>query len=265
MQYKQIKVDSLINKITKKDYLFKGNYTIDPYQNCEFGCIYCDSSIDKTVYIKINSATILKKELKQLEKGTIIVGSVHDPYQKAEEYYKITRNLLKIIKDHNFSCHILTKSNLVTRDIDIISKIKNCKVTISLISIKNNITNIFEKNVPSSNARLQTIEKLSLKGLNVGIAIIPIIPFINEEEIKEIIKSAINYKARYILHKYLELKGDQKLCFYNILIKFYPRLIEKYEKLYRNSYIPDSKFISKIEKDIQNYCKLFGLDYKILN
>ena len=130
MNYKQIKVDSLINKIIKKDTLFGGKYTIDPYQNCEYGCKYCDSSFDETIYIKSNAVELLKSEITQIEKGIIIVGSVHDPYQKAEEYYKITRRLLKIIQNNNFSCHILTKSNLVLRDIDILSKISKCKVHI---------------------------------------------------------------------------------------------------------------------------------------
>jgi len=263
MQYKQIKIDSLINKITNKDTLFGGNFTIDPYQNCEFGCLYCDSSLDETIYIKTNSEHILKKELKQLEKGTIIVGSVHDPYQKAEEYYKITRHLLKIIGENYFSCHILTKSNLVVRDIDILSKIKNCKVTISLISLDKKILNIFEKNVPSSKKRLLTIQKLNCAHIDAGIAILPIIPYINEEEIEDIIKLAKDYNAKYILYKYLELKGNQKLCFFNILNEFYPNLIEKYKKLYKKDYMPDAKYISNVEKNIINLCKIYGLENKI--
>ena len=111
MLYKQIKVDFLLNKITNKDKLFAGNYTIDPYQNCEFGCLYCDSSFDKTIFIKTNAAEILKKELETAKKGTIIVGSVHDPYQRAEEELEITRDLLKTIKKHEFSWHLLTKSD----------------------------------------------------------------------------------------------------------------------------------------------------------
>ena len=91
MQYKQIKVDFLLNKVTKKDNLFLGDYTIDPYQNCEFGCRYCDSSFDKTIYVKHNADKILEKELETVEKGRIIVGSVHDPYQKIDEDFHIAK------------------------------------------------------------------------------------------------------------------------------------------------------------------------------
>ena len=94
MEYKQIHCDSLLKKITKKDTLFNGMYCIDPYQNCEFGCLYCDSSFDKTIYIKSNAAKIIRNQLKNQEKGRIIVGSVHDPYQRIEMDFKLTKKIL---------------------------------------------------------------------------------------------------------------------------------------------------------------------------
>jgi len=263
MVYKQIKVDRLIKTITKKDTLFGGKYTIDPYQNCEYGCMYCDSSIEKTIYIKSNAVEIFNKEKKQIENGIIIVGSVHDPYQKAEEKFKITRNLLKLIYKNNFSCHILTKSNLVLRDIEILSKIKKCFVTISLTSINKTITNIFEKDVPSPKIRFETIKNLSKSGITTGIAIIPILPYINEKEIEDIIKLAKDNCANYILYKYLELKGDQRKSYLNILNKQYPELLDKYKKLYQDSYLPDDDYVLKIKKKVNKLSKNYGLKNKI--
>ena len=263
MHYKQVKIDFLLNKIVKKDTLFYGDYTIDPYQKCEFGCLYCDSSFDETIYIKINAAKILKKELENAKRGTIIVGSVHDPYQKAEEKYKITRDLLKIIKQKGFSCHILTKSNLVIRDLDIISNINHCIITISITSLKGIITRIFEKKVPSPKIRLKTIEKLANHDIKTGLALIPIFPYIVENELEEIIKAAKNHKAQYLLHKLLELKGDQKTYFINILKESYPDLINKYEKLYEESYVPNSEYISKINYTIKKLCNKYKLKHKI--
>ena len=263
MEYKQIKVDTLIKTITKRDMLFGGNYTIDPYQNCEYGCKYCDSSLEKKIFIKTNALEIFKKEIKQIKKGIIIVGSVHDPYQKAEENYKITRNLLKLIQKNNFSCHILTKSNLVLRDLDILLKIKKCFVTISLTSLNKKITNIFEKNVPSSEVRLETIKKLTKSGITAGIAIIPILPYITDKEIKDILKIAKEKNASYILYKYLELKGDQRILYFNILKKYYPQLLDKYIKLYQDSYHPNDDYILKIKKEIKTLCKNYGLKNKI--
>ena len=160
MLYKQIHVNTILNKITKKDNLFLGNYTVDPYQNCEFACTYCYSSYDSTIYVKTNIFEILNKELKKLPHGRIIIGSVHDPYQKTEEKYKLTRDILKTIKKHKFSCHILTKSELVLRDIDILKSTESI-VTISIISLNNSITKIFEKNIQNTIKRLEIIKELN--------------------------------------------------------------------------------------------------------
>lgn len=255
MDYRQINIDRLLNKITKKDTLFDGDYTIDPYRNCEFGCVYCDSSFDKTVYIKKNAKEIFEKELKKSKKGTIIIGSVNDPYQIIEKKYKITRELLKTIKQNDFSCHILTKSDLVLKDMDVISKIKKCRVTISIISLKEPIWETFEKNVISPKIRLETIKKLKKNSINSGLAIIPVLPYINDKEIKEIIKSAKKYNVNYILYKHLELKGDQKRFFLDFIKKKYPDLYEKYVKLYENSYFPNNSYISKIDEIFNRYYK----------
>jgi DNA repair photolyase len=256
-------VDFLLNKITTNDRLFGGDYTVDLYQNCEFGCLYCDSSFDKTIYIKTNAKEILQEELEKTKKGKIIVGSVHDPYQKAEEEFKITRDLLKIIQQQGFSCHILTKSDLVIRDIDIISEIDNCLITLSIISLKESISKVFEKNLPSTKTRLQTIEKLTKQGIKAGLAIIPVLPYIVEDELEDIVKSARNHKAEYLLHKHLELKGDQKTFYINILKEPYLDLVEKYEKLYKNSYTPDNKYISKINNNVSKLCNNYGLKNRI--
>ena len=263
MNYKPIQCSFLLNRITTKDKLFNGNYTLDPYQNCGFGCRYCDSTYDETIYIKTNAAQLLKKELETTEKGTIIVGSVVDPYQKAEESYNITRNLLEIIEQYDFPCHILTKSNLVLRDIDLLSKMSDCKVTISITTLNQSVSDLFERDVPSPMERLKTIEKLSEIGINAGLAVIPILPFIAEEELENIVKSAKKHKAHYILHKHLELKGDQKGIFMKILEESYPNLVKKYEELYKVSYKPDDAYVSKINDALEKLCITYKLKNRI--
>ena len=263
MNYKKIQVDSILNKITNEDKLFGGNYTIDPYRNCEFGCLYCDSSFDKTIYIKTNAVDVLKRELANIKKGKIIVGSVHDPYQRAEEEFKITRDLLKTIQQFAFSCHILTKSDLIMRDIDILNKIEDCSVTVSITSLKDTISKIFEKDVPLPETRIKTIDKLTNNGIKTGLAVIPVLPHIVEKEIESIIKLAIGNSAQYLLYKYLELKGDQKTYFINILKENYPNLVKIYENLYKDSYKPDDTYILKLNNKISRLCSNYGLKNKI--
>jgi DNA repair photolyase len=171
----------------------------------------------------------------------------------------MTRNLLNILKKNNFKIHILTKSDLILRDLDILSEIKNLIITISIISMNENISNFFEKNVPSSLKRLKIIKKLSNNGIKTGLAIIPVLPYIIEDEIEDIIKLSIKYKSKYLLFKFLELKGYQKNIFFDNLKILNNDLLNKYINLYKNNYLPNEKYIKKINNKISIYCKKYGL------
>ena len=263
MKYKPINVDFLINEITKKDTLFNGNYTIDPYQNCEFGCLYCDSNQDNKIYIKRNAPETLDKELKELQKGRIIVGSVHDPYQRIEDVELITRSLLRIIKKHKFYCHVLTKSDLVLRDSDIISKMSRSMVSVSICSFNTNTSKFFEEDVPSPKKRLSIISRLKSQGVKSGLSIIPILPYITDKEIDHIIKNAIIHNADYIICKPLELKGNQKQFFLEKLEQFDSTLIKEYRNLYSNSILPNQNYIKELKSDIKEKCKEYEIRCKI--
>jgi DNA repair photolyase len=260
MIYKYINYEKIINKITKKDNLFFGDYIIDPYQNCEFDCKYCDSIFDKTIFIKNDFLNKIQSEIEEIQNGTIIIGSVVDPYQNIEKKLNLTRNLLKIIKKHDIDVHILTKSTLIMRDIDILRKIKNASVTISIISLNKNVINYFEKIVPSSLERLKLIKKLSEFNINSGLAIIPILPYIIEDEIEDILKNSLIYKANYVIYKFLELKGFQKKYFFDYLKIFNNNLLKKYLFLYKDSFYPNIEYIEKINNKFGYYSKKYNLE-----
>jgi DNA repair photolyase len=263
MIYKPINIDFLINEITKKDNLFNGKYTVDPYQNCEFSCLYCDSNQENKIYIKRNAPETLDEELKELKKGRVIVGSVHDPYQKIEDVELITRSILRIIKKHKFYSHVLTKSDLVLRDSDIISKMRRSMVSISICSSNKNTSKYFEGDVPAPKIRLNVISKLKSLGVKSGLSLIPILPYITDQEIDQIIKNAILHNADYIICKPLELKGNQKQCFLEKLEQFDSNLIKKYKDLYKDSILPNQNYIKGLKKEIREKCKKYGIRCKI--
>ncbi|DAC72984.1 MAG TPA: hypothetical protein DSN98_02340 [Thermoplasmata archaeon] len=262
MDFKPINCHSIVKKITKKDSLFHGNYCVDPYQNCEFGCRYCDSSLEKKIYVKTNAVDILKKELLSIKNGMIIIGSVHDPYQNAEKIFKLTRSILELLKQLNFPCHILTKSPLILRDIDLLSQL-DCMVTVSVSSLNDQVVRIFEPDVPSPTVRLQTVQTLRDHGISAGLALIPMLPYIVESEIESIVKAAQNVNAQYILHKHLELKGDQERLFRNLIEEHYPHLLPDYDTLYENDFNPRKEYIQKLNNALSEYCKKFSISNKI--
>ncbi len=255
MQYKEIKIKSGFRKITKKDHLFNGDYTIDPYQNCSFSCMYCDSAIDNTIYIKRNISDVLDIELKDIPRSNFIIGSVHDPYQKIEEKQKITRDILKKIKKHDHTCHVLTKSNLVLRDLVLLKEISDSTVTISIPIYEENLKRIFEKNVISADERFKVIEKLRENNIYSGIAIIPIIPLISEDEVKKIIINSKNIDSQYYLYRYLELKGIQKEIFLGVIKNTFRNLYNEFKSLYKDSILPDISYIRKMDKEIKTLFK----------
>jgi DNA repair photolyase len=262
MNYKLIKCNSVIKEITKKDSLFHGNFCIDPYQNCEFGCHYCDSSSEKTIFVKTNVIEILRKELEHINNGRIILGSVHDPYQKAEEKYKLTKTILETLKQYNFPCHILTKSPLILRDIDILSDFE-CMVTLSISSLDSRVVQIFEPEVPSPKERLQTVQTLHTHGITTGVALIPMLPYIVESELEEIVKAVRNVNAEYLLHKHLELKGDQEHYYRNLIEAHYPHLLPKYDSLYENDFNPKKAYIKELNNILLGICKKYKISDRI--
>ncbi len=232
-----------MKQITKEDSLFHGSYCIDPYQNCEFGCQYCDSSF---------------RELRTIERGRIIIGSVNDPYQHLEDKFQLTRTVLEILQDHHLPCHILTKSPLILRDLPLLTNLESI-VTISLSSLNEQVIRIFEPDVPTPTARLQTLQTLRKNGIKAGLALIPMLPYIVEPELESIFQAASEANAQYLLHKHLELKGDQEQHFRNLIMTHYPHLLPNYDTLYENTFKPQDEYLEEIHVLLQKYSKKFDI------
>ncbi len=178
---------SLIRKHKRIDSWFISRYGFNIYRGCEHNCIYCDGRAEKyyvegefgkDIRVKINAPDLLRRELdptrkrKPMKKAFILPGGgVGDSYQPAEKDYKLTRQVLKVINEYNFPVHMLTKSTLVERDLDILTQINNntkAIVSFSLSSVKENIARVFEPGLPSPLKRIETLSKVKTMGLSGG-------------------------------------------------------------------------------------------------
>ncbi|KAA0007211.1 MAG: radical SAM protein [Thermoplasmata archaeon] len=254
--YKWISCKTLLNKITNKDRLFQGDYPLDPYQKCDLGCRYCDASED-TVYIKSSAAELLKKEVAEMDGGTVIVGSTVDPYQRVEKKERITRKLLRVLIDHGLPFHILTKSDLILRDLSLITESKDARVTVSLSTTNKKIAETLEPYASSPEERFNVIKKLSEKNVRVGAAIMPVLPMITDESLEEIIWKAKNAGAEYIVYAYLELKGEQKKRFFSTIERYFPGYLEGYKHLYGQGYLPLNY---TLDDKIRVYCDKYNIN-----
>ena len=254
MPPKEIKCQSVLRRFTAPDRYFQGKYGVDVYQNCAFACRYCDSSYDPIVYVCRNAIEVLKREIKEVPVGQVIIGSVHDPYQPAEASHGIVRQVISTLNSTGFSVHVLTKSPLVLRDLEILSKSEGSMVTMSLISLDRQLNMVFEPDVPSVDERLSTIQKLVASGVTAGVAIFPVLPFLVENELKAIIQKIKQYNAEYVVFKHLELKGRQKQDYFALINKYYPTLLDKYQELYRNRYSPSDQYIKRLAQKMSGLC-----------
>ncbi|MEA3446132.1 MAG: radical SAM protein [Bacteroidota bacterium] len=165
------------------------SYNMNLYRGCQHQCIYCDSRSEcyqienfADILIKENAIELLAKALRnKRKKGTIGTGSMNDPYMPIEEKTYLTQQALKTIRHFRFPVHILTKSDLVLRDADIIKEISRvyAAVSFTITTADDNLSRITEPGAPESSKRFTAIKELSAKGIYTGIMLMPVLPFIS--------------------------------------------------------------------------------------
>ncbi len=282
MPIKEIQAKSILRKNKKIESWFLTCCGMNLYRGCEHNCSYCDGRSEKyqvegefgkDVFVKVNAIELLRKELnlkriKLLKKGFVgLGGGVGDSYQPAESKYKFTRKTLTLLYEKNLPVHILTKSILVKRDIDILKKINKKSraiVSFSFSSADEKISSIFEPGVPSPEERFQTISNFKNEGICCGMYLMPVIPFITDKKdvMKKTIEKASEVGIDFIIFGGMTLKeGRQKDYFYSCLKKYKPELLVEYNNLYK-----ENKWGSAIPQyyhSIQVAFNLLAKSYKI--
>ena len=191
------------------------NYSLNPYRGCIHNCAYCyvpnilrinRSEWGKFVECKINIPNILSKELKKKRKGVVGLSTVTDPYQPIEEKYRLTRYCLEQLLIHDSPVHIQTKSDLILRDIDLLSKFSKIEVMFSIGTINDYERKVLEPNSKPIEKRLKAIKKLSSIDIKTSIFFGPIYPTIKKEELSKYVDIFIKSGVKEIMIDKLNLK-----------------------------------------------------------
>jgi len=244
MTIREIEAKSILCKYKKIDSWFISRYGMNLYRGCTHNCVYCDGRSEgyyvdgefgEDVTVKINAIEILRRELDPKRKRVhfkrsfvMIGGGVGDSYQPIEEKYQLSRKVLELIDEYNFPIHVLTKSTLIKRDIDILKKINKKSRTIvsfSFSSVDDKISAIFEPGVPPPSERLKTLAFFKNEGIACGMFLLPVIPFITDtpELMEETIRKASEVNLDFIIFGGMTLKeGRQKNYFSQVLKQCYP-------------------------------------------
>lgn len=172
-----------------------GGWAINPYVGCTHNCLYCYARFIKRftnhnepwgffVDARVNIAEVLKKQLKspKYKSGQIFIGTVTDPYQQVENKYQLTRQILEVLKDYGASVSILTKSDLILRDLDLLKQFKNIDVNFTIATIDERFKKLVEPNSPTIAARIEAIKTLVKNKIPAFVMMGPYFPFFTKPE-----------------------------------------------------------------------------------
>lgn len=276
VRYQPIKCKSFLHHFDKKFLPF--SWGANPYRGCEHSCPYCfarytheylgyDSNTDfeNKIFVKTNAAEILEKELSRpkWKKEPVNLGSVCDPYQPAEKKFRITRQVLEVFVKHKTPLFIGTKSDLIIRDIDILSEMAKrtaLMVNFTITTLDENIRRKIEPRAVSTKKRLDAVKQLSNAGVVVGILFMPIFPYLTDdlENINGVMKTISECGAKDIVPGVLDLRASCRKRILSFIEEEFPDLLPKYLDLYEKAYAPKD-YTKKIYKAVETARGKYGL------
>lgn len=258
---------------------FGNDYNMNLYRGCCHGCIYCDSRSEcyhvdnfDTVKAKENALAILRDELRRkIRKGIIGTGAMSDPYNPFEQTELLTRHALELISAYEFGITVITKSPLITRDIDVYNEISEhspilCKMTVT--TADDELCRLIEPNAAPSSERFNALAKMSESGLFTGITLMPVLPFLedSEDNIVKIVRTAHQCGVRCIYPFFgVTLRVNQREHFLDELDKRFPdsKLKERYIRYFGNRYECISPNAKRLWSVFTSECDRFGILYNM--
>jgi DNA repair photolyase len=268
----EVTAKTLLSSSKQPDPWFGIKYTMNLYRGCQHQCIYCDSRSEcyrienfADVLVKVNAIDLLKKELpRKRVKGTIGTGSMSDPYLPLEAARRLTAQALEVIAAQQFPVHVLTKSDLVLRDLDTLRAISCVYAAISftITTADDELGKKVEPGAPPVSRRFAAMARLSGAGLLTGVLMMPILPFIedNPANITAIVTRAKECGASYILAAFgMTLRDRQRAYYYAQLDRLFPGLRRQYEKQYGMRYSAAARGAKRLEHIFSEACERHGI------
>lgn len=240
------------------------------YRGCTHGCIYCDSRSNcyhiehafEDIEVKQNAAELLEHSLIHKRKKCMIgTGSMSDPYMTCEKDLQLMRRCLEIIEHHGFGATVLTKSDLVLRDLDLFKKINQksrAVLQMTLTTFDEVLCKKIEPGVCTTKRRVEVLEKFHNEGIETCVWLDPFLPFINDN--RKNIEGLLTYLDRCKVNAIiyfgagLTLREGNREYFYSALDKKFPGIKQRYIQTYANSYEVTSRYNAEITKMIKDFC-----------
>jgi DNA repair photolyase len=276
VEYFEIEARSILNR-TKPNMPFR--WTINPYRGCEFGCQYCYArythefmgmddgrTFETKIYAKAAAPEILRRELRKLDRAeAIAIGTATDPYQPAERRFERMRGILEVFsQEKGRHLSITTKSDLVTRDLDLLREIARrnvLSINITITTLNRRLARLMEPRAPRPDLRLAAVEALTGSGLHAGVFPNPILPMItdSEESLDALAAAAKGAGAQYFGGGPLFLMPCAQKIFFPFLEQRFPKLVGLYRKLYASSAYLGPGYKEQLRERVARIRERYGL------
>ncbi len=278
VEYFTLPSKSLLNRcISNRAMPF--TWTINPYRGCEFACKYCYArythefmemrdglDFERKIYVKQHVAELLRQELKRVKPDeSIALGTATDPYQPAERRYEVTRGILEEFARHRgFELGIVTKSNLVVRDVELLKSVARANrvsVHVTVTTLDTELARILEPRAPRPDLRIDAVRELARAGIRVGISCSPVIPGITDspKDLETLVRAAAEAGADYVFANPLFLKPCSAAVFLPFLDQNFPHLAQSYRERYQGrAFLPPAygKRLSQLISRLREKYKL---------
>ncbi len=274
----EVRARSIINRVPEASRV-PFRWTINPYRGCSHSCLYCfarnthtyldmdyGEDFNSQIVVKVNAAELLRKELaaKSWAGDHIALGTNVDPYQRAEGRYRLMRGILEGLRDFGNPFSILTKGSLILRDIDLLQEcaaVAEVGTNVSVGFVDKELWRLLEPGTPSPVKRLEVCRKLNDAGIECGVLMAPIIPFLTDSPsqlaatVRAIAESGATHLSPIVLH----LRTGAREWYMKWLAENHPDLVPRYERLYaRGAYAPKS-YQEEITGQVRELATRYGV------
>lgn len=271
MRIREIEAKTLLARVREPDTWFGLTYSMNLYRGCAHQCIYCDTrsgcyeieDFDHEVLVKRNALDLLERELRgKRAKGTIGLGSMNDPYQPVEAERRLTRGALERIARYGFPVHVLTKSDLVLRDLDLLKQVPRAVVSLTVTTADDALAALVEPFAPPPSARLRALRLLAEAGIETRIALMPVLPFIedSEENVRAIVEAAHACGVTAIVASFgMTLRDRGRDYYYRELDLHFPGLRKRYEATFGERCACPSPNAARLDRLFRDLCQRKGI------
>jgi DNA repair photolyase len=200
---------------------FLSSYTLSIYSGCEFGCPYCDSwlysdrPLNETISAPLDLPERLAGELAEVDRGDLIaISALSDPYQPAEQSYRLTRQVLQVLAECNQPVLLLTKSPTVLEDLALLQRMNEQSLAIvmtTLLTTDQQLSQRIEGKAPPPTHRLEMLAELKRAGVPVGVSILPIMPYVNDTDsgLRSLLRACATAEVDFVVWDYLHIPNER--------------------------------------------------------